>query len=107
MEYNTKELNELAMKIILHAGDCRALINDAVNATIEGKTDSEVDDLLKKAQEEITAAHRLQTEVIQNTVLNESQTFTMLFIHAQDTLMTINSELFSTTNSIKLHRAKK
>ena len=48
-----------------------------------------VKEILAVARENITKAHRLQTEVIQNTVMNENQRLTMLFIHSQDTLMTI------------------
>jgi len=102
--YSTKELNELAMKIILHAGDCRSLLDDAIKAIENGASDEEVDEMLKEARKKITEAHKVQTNVIQSTIMNDNQQLTMLFIHAQDTLMTINSELFLTTNMIKLHR---
>lgn len=103
VEYSAQELNELAMKIILHAGDCRGLLNEAFLSARQGDDWNAIQSILKKAREKITEAHRLQTMVIQNSVMNEKQTLTLLFIHAQDTLMTIHSELFMTENVLELH----
>ena len=97
-EYNTEDLNQLAMEIILLAGDCRSLVDDAFN----NKDFDAIKKILKEAREKITQAHKLQTDVIQNTVLNDRQNVTMLFIHAQDTLMTINSELFICEHVLQL-----
>jgi len=38
-------------------------------------------------------AHNAQTEVIQNQVSGENTEYSLLFVHAQDTLMTITTEL--------------
>ena len=104
-EYSVKELNELAMKIILHAGEGRSLVNKAFQSAEQGKSRDVIKELLKEAREKITEAHKLQTKVIQDTVMNESQCLTMLFIHAQDTLMTIHSELFMAENVLELYCA--
>ncbi len=101
-EYNTEDLNQLAMEIILLAGDCRSLVDDAFNAAKNNKDFDAIKKILKEAREKITQAHKLQTDVIQNTVLNDRQNVTMLFIHAQDTLMTINSELFICEHVLQL-----
>lgn len=102
-EYNASDLNKLAMEIILYAGDCRNLVNEAFKATGDGKDYEEIKELFNQARLKITKAHKLQTDVIQNTILNEKQEMTMLFIHAQDTLMTINSELFISENVLQLY----
>ena len=47
----------------------------------------------KKAEEEIVLAHKAQTEVIQNEMSGQGYDYSLLFTHAQDTLMTIKSEL--------------
>ena len=106
-QYSATDLNKLAMEIILHAGDCRNLIQDAFTATTQRKDDTIVKQLLNEAREKITLAHKLQTDVIQNTVLNDHQELTLLFIHAQDTLMTIHSELFMSENILKLYYSHK
>lgn len=103
VEYSVQELNELAMKIILHAGECRSCIAKAFQSAGEKENSAQVKELLKEAREKITEAHKLQTKVLQDTVMNESQCLTMLFIHAQDTLMTIHSELFMAENVLALY----
>lgn len=105
-QYSAMDLNKLAMEIILHAGDCRNLVQEAFRAAIENGDDTIVKQLLNEAREKITLAHKLQTDVIQNTILNEDQEMTLLFIHAQDTLMTIHSELLMSENILKLFYSK-
>lgn len=96
-------LNQAAMKIILHAGDCRKYLNDAICAVYEEEGQMVVQEKLKAAKQEITKAHRIQTEMIQNTIMNENQPASLLFTHAQDTLMTINSELLMVKHMLKLY----
>ncbi|WP_028042761.1 PTS lactose/cellobiose transporter subunit IIA [Candidatus Stoquefichus massiliensis] len=102
-EYTINDLNQLAMDIILYAGDCRNLVNEAFKAAGDGKDYTEIKELFHQARLKITKAHKLQTDVIQSTIFNEKQDMTMLFIHAQDTLMTINSELFISENILQLY----
>ena len=90
--YTNEELNQASMQIILHAGNGRDFVNQALSSLAEKRDCKEYNELMKKAHEEITMAHKAQTEIIQSTVLEEKQNITLLFIHAQDTLMTISSE---------------
>ena len=53
----------------------------------------EVDKLLEEAEALIVEAHNAQTEVIQSQVSGESMEYSLLFVHAQDTVMTITTEL--------------
>ena len=53
---------------------------------------------LATAQGEIKKAHQAQTEVIQAEASGAELTLTLLFSHAQDTLMTINSEVITAGN---------
>ena len=87
MEENEKrDINMVAMEVIMNAGDGR----DKIDA--EGKLD-EVDKLLEEAEALIVKAHNAQTEVIQSQVSGESMEYSLLFVHAQDTVMTITTEL--------------
>ena len=82
------EQNELltaAMQIILHAGNAR---NAADEALEEAKRFN-----LQKAEEAITLAHKSQTDIIQKEAGGYGYEPSLLFAHAQDTLMTIKSEL--------------
>lgn len=105
-KYSATDLNQLAMEIILHAGDARAFVSDAFAAAAKGEDYKTVQNLLNDARKKITMAHKLQTDVIQSTIMDENQAMTLLFIHSQDTLMTINSELFISENMLRLHYTK-
>lgn len=105
MEKTTiEELNSAAMQIILHAGDCRNLLNEAINDVLEGKSEEEVKQKIANAKKEITKAHVIQTNMIQTSINDEEVHTTLLFTHAQDTLMTINSEVNLIQSMIRLYR---
>ncbi|WP_204378627.1 PTS lactose/cellobiose transporter subunit IIA [Anaerolactibacter massiliensis] len=94
MENEKKEIdiNSVAMQVILHAGDGRAKVDEALEAM--AKTDFELaEKLLDEAEKEIVKAHIAQTEAIQAQVSGENIDYSLLFTHAQDTVMTINTEL--------------
>ena len=86
-----EELIEVAMNIILHAGDAKNKIKDALSATKEFDFD-EAKRILKDANEDIRQAHAHQVKVIQNEASGDYYEASLLFNHAQDTLMTIMSE---------------
>ena len=87
MEENEKrDINMVAMEVIMNAGDGRDKIDEALAAMAEGKLDEEEEALIVKA-------HNAQTEVIQSQVSGESMEYSLLFVHAQDTVMTITTEL--------------
>ena len=86
MEENEKrDINMVAMEVIMNAGDGRDKIDEALAAMAEGKLD-EVDKLLEEAEALIVKAHNAQTEVIQSQVSGESMEYSLLFVHAQDTV---------------------
>lgn len=98
-----EELNMAAMQIILHAGNSRNFVNDALSF-IETTGDVEsAKAKLKEAKAEITLAHKVQTDMIQSTIEDDELQTTLLFTHAQDTLMTIYSELNMAQHLIKLY----
>lgn len=97
-------LNEQAMQMILHGGDSRNLIMDALRA-IEEEGDIELAlEKMKEAEKELTEAHSVQTKVIQQTIMEEDATPTLLFAHAQDTIMTIKSEYNIAKHIIGIYR---
>lgn len=97
-----EELNNAGMQIILFAGNSRNIITEALNILEEGGDISIVEEKMKKAKEEITKAHKIQTNMIQSTIEDDTLNTTLLFTHAQDTLMTIYSELNITVHLIKM-----
>jgi PTS system cellobiose-specific IIA component len=85
-------MNSLAMEIIMLAGDARLFIFKAIQAAAEGNF-PEVDKKLDEAKGKIADAHGMQTEIVQSEGEGKKLEHTLLFIHAQDTLMTIYSEM--------------
>ena len=105
MEKVTNEqLNQAAMQMIMLAGDSRTLLTEVINETLEGASAEEVDEKIKSAKEKIVEAHRIQTDMIQSSIEDNELQTTLLFSHAQDTLMTIYSEQNMTKHIIHMYR---
>jgi PTS system cellobiose-specific IIA component len=96
-----EKLINAAMGIIINAGDSRLLITEALSAISENQYEL-ANKKLKQAQEKMTAAHTIQTDMIQGEARGEGIEYSILFTHAQDTLMTINSELNLTKQFYKV-----
>ncbi len=83
---------QTALKIILAAGDARTKANQALDALSE-KDYATAHALIDDARQDILKAHQAQTEVIQAEAAGEHFDPCLIFNHAQDTLMTIMSEV--------------
>ncbi len=92
MNNDENEIGMIAMQIIMFAGDARDCISQAITAMGESRFEQAGKDITE-AQEKIKQAHTRQTEVIQDEVRGITHPHSLLFSHAQDTLMTINGEL--------------
>lgn len=82
----------IAMEMVIHAGDARELIMQALDS-ITLLMFEEAKAKLEDSQAKIHEAHKYQTEVIQSEASGEDFEYSILFTHAQDTLMTICTEL--------------
>ena len=102
-EAQREQLAEVAMQIILHAGDARNLVMEALDAAGEGKY-QEADQKLVDAKEELRQAHVSQTGVVQSEAAGTRYEYSLLFTHAQDTVMTIFSEYNLARKLIKLYQ---
>ena len=87
-----KDINMIAMEVIMNAGDGRDKVDEALAAMAEGRLEQS-DALLREAEQLIDKAHNAQTEVVQSQVSGEDTDDSLLFVHAQDTVMTITTEL--------------
>ena len=77
---DNEKLVQVAMNVIMHAGDARDYIRKA--GTKLSALDLDVE------------AHKAQTSVLQNEAEGDSVPMTVLFSHAQDTLTTVESEQY-------------
>lgn len=91
MEEN--KLVPVGIQIIMNAGDARELLTEAL-AQAKKFNFEQAYECLEQSGEKITLAHRSQTEAIQAEIAGEErEELPLLFVHAQDTLMTVRSEL--------------
>jgi PTS system cellobiose-specific IIA component len=90
-----------AMQIIMAAGDARVCCNEALSAIEENDMET-AQKKIEDADKKIAEAHHIQTEAIQGEIAGEKREYNLLFAHAQDTLMTIYSEIHMTKKLIKI-----
>lgn len=100
----TEKTIQSAMQIILHAGDARVSVKKTLDALAEFKIEL-AKEFLKDAQMKITEAHRIQTNSIQDETRGKTSEYSLLFAHAQDTLMTIYSEINIAKQLVKITEA--
>lgn len=91
--------------IIFNAGEARNECEKALRA-LEAFDFEEADKCMKEANAAIVKAHAMHTEVLQAYIGEmEGQDYYMIFSHAQDHLMTTNSEIIIAKHLIKLTKA--
>ncbi len=83
---------ENAMQIIMHAGDARECCKNALDEMMNENFEK-AQELMSEADSKIAEAHHIQTDCIQGAIAGEEFEYNVLFTHAQDTLMTIYSEI--------------
>jgi len=103
--FDTK-IVRIATQVIIHAGNARMFVNEALNQAENG-TFENLESQLSKADEEIIAAHTIQTEIIQSEARGEGLQFSMLMTHAQDVLMSASIELHLVRRLLKVIQINK
>ncbi|SHJ82669.1 PTS system, cellobiose-specific IIA component [Clostridium cavendishii DSM 21758] len=98
-----EQLNEISMQIILNAGDARAIIEEVIVCIEEGNFE-EAEEKMSEAKKKISFAHSSQTKAIQGEAMGDKLPYSVLFAHAQDTLMVVMSELNTTRRLMKLFK---
>lgn len=93
MQNNDDIMVRVSMKIILHAGNARNLLRPLADRLSKIEK-NELSGIIAKVEEEILEAHKCHTQLIQKAASEMNLVPTVLFTHAQDTLMSAESELF-------------
>lgn len=93
-----------AMQIILYAGDARTYTEKALDC-LELDQYGEAEEWMAKARESIIRAHQEQTNIIQADAAGDKLEYSMLFTHAQDTLMTNYGEYHVAEKMVRLYKA--
>ena len=95
------ELNEKSMEMIVAAGAARNALNMALNSIDDA---DKYNELMEEARVQITKSHTAQTKVLQGTITDPNFYPNILFTHAQDTLMTVMSEINTAKAIGKVYR---
>lgn len=87
------EIVQVAMQIVIEAGDARNAAGKALDC-VAGFDFAGAKQYMEEAHSHISKAHNAQTELIQSEVAGTKHVQpSLLFNHAQDTLMTVMSEI--------------
>ncbi len=86
------EMVDVAMSIIVDAGDARLALGGCFKALAVGDFDA-FDAKMLEARHLVAKAHERQTRIVQSEGEGKLRQHPLLFIHAQDTLMTVSSEM--------------
>lgn len=90
-EEQEKFMEENVFPIISLAGESKSLAYEALRLAKENKFD-EAEEKMKEADSLLLKSHEFQTNLIIREADGEKIEITMLFVHAQDHLMTAMSE---------------
>lgn len=90
-EEQEKFMEENVFPIISLAGESKSLAYEALRLAKENKFD-DAEEKMKEADSLLLKSHEFQTNLISREADGEKIEITMLFVHAQDHLMTAMSE---------------
>lgn len=88
MDINLEELTseQINFQLILHSGNARSKVIQSLREYREGNVE-EAESLLTQAEEDLNAAHGIHFKMVQKEAKGEKVEFSMLFMHAEDHLM--------------------
>lgn len=96
-------VEEISFQIILYGGNGRSSAMEAIQHAKMGEFDVS-EQKMQEANEEISKAHRYQTDLIQAETRGEKTEIRLLLIHAQDHLMNAMTVIDLAQEVIELHK---
>ncbi len=98
-----EEMEMIFFEIISNGGNAKGLVYEAISAA-ENNDFEKAEALLKEADEFLVQAHQIQTNLIQQEAAGEHHEVTVLFVHAQDHLMSAMEVRTMAENIIKINK---
>lgn len=83
---NKEELQLISFNMIAHIGEAKRLFMEAIELS-EKKIDSSK--VFQKGEEQLKCAHKAHFDVIQKEANGENIEFSIMLMHAEDQLMTV------------------
>ncbi len=103
MHFTEEQLEEIIFSIVAYAGEAKGFAHQALAYAEEGNFD-EAENCLKECDAAVLKAHHVQTDMIQREAAGETVPLSIVFVHAQDHLMTALSERELIKKMIKLNK---
>ncbi|MEG0166033.1 PTS lactose/cellobiose transporter subunit IIA [Anaerorhabdus sp.] len=101
-----EDMMQIAMGLIMHAGNARSLAMEAIQAAKAGQIE-QADELIAKSDEALLEAHQVQTNLLVKEARGEKLEIGILLIHSQDHLMTSITVKDLAKEFIDLYRERK
>ncbi|WP_426355120.1 PTS lactose/cellobiose transporter subunit IIA [Exiguobacterium sp. R-39] len=105
MPTNEQTIEQVAFMMILHSGNARSTIREAIEVYKEG-TFEEFDQLMTSARSQLQEAHQVHFSQVQKEANGEPTTLSLLLLHAEDHLMSTQTMLDLTSGLIELMEHK-
>jgi len=99
----TEEMEMIIFNIINFAGTAKGLAYEALGEAENGNYEK-AQELLKESDASLLEAHKIQTGIIQAEARGEKQELSILFVHAQDQLMTSMESRTMIESLIKMYK---
>ena len=99
----TDELGAVLFEIINYGGDAKGRAYEAIDAAENGGFEK-AEELLKEADRSLAKAHEIQTDLIRKEASGEHQEINVIFVHAQDHLMSAMEVRTLAENFIRICR---
>lgn len=96
-----EEIVKCSMDMILNAGDAREECFKALKEMAAFNFEA-ANKKMEEARNAIIKAHQIHTNYLQESIQKESNEYSVLFAHAQDTLMTVNTEINLSENLLNV-----
>jgi cellobiose PTS system EIIA component len=81
------ELYQVSFQLVLHSGNARSSAMEAMQEAKKGNFE-QAKLKIQESSQELSLAHKFQTELIQNEARGDKYTIPIILVHAQDHLMT-------------------
>lgn len=100
------DMEQVIMELIVNSGDARSSAIEAICSARKGDMD-EAEQKLKEAEQTISKAHQMQTDLIQREINGEKTDITLLMVHAQDHLMNAMTVIDLSNELIEMMKGRK
>ncbi|WP_214811032.1 PTS lactose/cellobiose transporter subunit IIA [Exiguobacterium sp. s127] len=105
MKTNEQTMEQVAFMMILHSGNARSTIREAIEVYKEESFEA-FGRLLTDAREQLQEAHQIHFGQVQKEASGEPTTLSLLLLHAEDHLMSTQTMLDLTSGLVEMMEHK-